>query len=1069
MFGQHSGKALAAILTATMIGSSVLPSVALAVESEVQVADHAAADDAAQEISDLTIDGVEAPKAGEPLDDAATVRSAEGESWEVPVLWIDQDLQLATTAAEGGTYLPAIAFFVPEAYRVKATDGAYAIKLSDELTEIYGSNEVVSVFDAARGISYLLPARLRDYFTPRTGTGAGAGQASVADGAPAASAPTADPAPAAPADATPESPADPVPETPAEPAVDPTEPSNPGSETERTLVDIHCAKSVRDSFTDEDLEWFLDLVLNKLQPEAVNLLIEKFPAFGEAAAAGEIGTEIGLYVYNLFGEKDGIAEHENVPTGSLALVDGRAVPMDDGYHFGYMVGIDIATLAKKDEGGKVVTDPNTGKWVLMRDGKDIETFENTMVHEHFHALMFDYNRIGLTGSLKMSDYVTKPNGDFFSTEQEKNYFFTKLPAWFIEGSASAVENIYDFREPSFATLRKKNDELLDSYDMQTLVDNYIDAKDSDGTQLYYDLWYADGYDQDGNKIENENSAYVIGYLATLYLSELQVRQSGKTAIIGEEGYTVSSEILRGGLNDILKRLHAGETLDEVIRSISPVEDGKKLYNNTEEFQKKFIKGSFYTNGGKLEEGSYARLGDYADGKGSAPFVVDVLNYFERIGSEEGRTNKTTNGSILFDFKRDFASPLDRTTNDLSDYLKIIESNSIVVSTVPDAQALKDGGKSRSGTPGHDSAKPTKLDEYPSADIQTGPVPEQTDPNAATSDVKAASISVEPVQFVAVASTDAALSLAAKAGATKESVAATGKDAKDATSTSAAATSAAATSATATGKDATSAAATAKEAKGTSATSAATKGKDTKGTATTSATPTGKGAKGAMTTGKDASDKAGAGKAQASTPAATGASQDKTQDKTQGKVQDETQGNSTAADKAQDKSTAADKTDASAVAKDNATPSETELAGNKPAAEGDVVPSATDGDVVPTEAEMPGDMATPSDTTASTEEATSPEDEAATPGESEDGVGADGVSTDEPAQTTVDEPDVAADAEPASDVSPAPAVELPSAPVDDPAPASDSAPVADPVPSTDDVSVADPVVETNATPAPGTDA
>lgn len=746
MFGQHSGKALAAILCATMLTSTVLPSTALAIESQIRVEDHASDNAAAQEIKDLVVGAVDAPKAGEALDDTATVRSAEGQSWDVPVLWIDQDLQLATTASEEGTYLPAIAFFVPEDYRVAASDGAYTITLSDELVKLYGTNEVVSVFDAARGITYLLPARLRDYFTSRSGLGAAAGQATAAPAATAAATETA-------------TPAAPAPELPYEPA-------NPGSEVERTRVDIHCAKNVRDSFTDEDLEWLLDLVLNKLQPEAINLLLEKFPAFGEAAAKGEIGTEIGLYVYCLFGDKDGVPEHSKLPVGALALVDGSAVPVDGDYLFGYMVGIDISTLAKKDAEGTVVTDPTTGKWVLLREGEAMDTFMNTLVHEHFHALMFDYNRVGMTGSLKMSDYVVNDKKEFVSDEQAENYHFTRLPAWFIEGSASAVENVYAYRMASFSGLRMKNGELLDSYDMSTLVDNYVDAKDATGTPLYFDLWYQNGYNDKGETIANENSAYVMGYLATLYLGELQVRQSGKSAIIGEEGYTVSSEVLRGGINDILKRLHGGETLDEIINSISPVVDGKKAYNDTKEFQKKFIKGSFYTDGGPVEKGRYADQGDYLDGMGSTPFVKDLLNYFLRVEEKEGRENKSVNGSILFDFERDFVTPLDKTDDDRSDFLKIIESNSTVISTVSDEQALKDGGTGRSGTPGHESARPAKEDEYPIADIQTGPVPAPVKEDGAAEDVKAANAdeASAPLALVPVvdAPDDATLPAAAKA-------------------------------------------------------------------------------------------------------------------------------------------------------------------------------------------------------------------------------------------------------------------------------------------------------------------
>lgn len=710
MFSQHKGKALAAILSASMLASMVLPGVALAATSQVKIEDHVASDAAAVEVRNLVIDDVAAPELGKPLDDQATVRTAEGESWDVPVLWIDSDLELATEAVEGKTYLPALAFFVPGSYRVAAESGSYQVSLSEELTKLFGSNEIVSIYDAQSGITYILPAKLRDFFTPRRGFGAGErlaiAEALVSVEAPASAAgsePTQEEAPGVPAE---------------DAASDQEEAAGAPAEAP-SLLDIYCSRTARDALTDEDLEWLLDLVLNKLQPEAVNLLLEKFPAFAEGARNGEIGTAIGLYVYYGSGDKDGSLAHEDTPSQALAYVALDPVLVDGVYHFGYVIGIDAASLARKDDDDEPVKDPTTGKYVLVRDGEDVETMENTIVHELFHAFMDDYNRPGMAGAFDAKDRVLKSDGSFYTVEQAKAYVNVHLPRWFIEGSATSVENGYAFRQDEYARLSGGDLKKSNAFTLQSVVNAYIDAKVS-GEPAYFDLWYAEGVNEEGKHIDNSRSAYVMGYLATLYLSELQARKNGASSIAiqkdaaGRETYSINSETLRMGLNDILKRMHEGDTFDEVIYDISPTDvNGEKLYNTSVEFQKKFIKGPYY-NGST----GFSVNGDAAEG-GSIYFVVDLLNYLNDLSNEAG---KTVNGTILDDFSKTDASMVNRFDDDTSDYLKIIQSNEYVVSTVPDSEALKGGGRTKSATPGHANTGPVDYGAYPTVWAVDGEAP-----------------------------------------------------------------------------------------------------------------------------------------------------------------------------------------------------------------------------------------------------------------------------------------------------------------------------------------------------------
>ena len=164
----------------------------------------------------------------------------------------------------------------------------------------------------------------------------------------------------------------------------------------RSLVDIYCSQSARDAFSDEDLEFLLDLVVYKLEPQAVELLLNSFPALRIAADQGLIGREIGLYVYCITGDEDGVPEHANVPSYALAYVGSDTVAHDGDISYCYMLGIDVSGLAKRD-GDDFIRDPTTGKLVLEREGESMIELENTLVHELFHAIMADYNRPGIGG------------------------------------------------------------------------------------------------------------------------------------------------------------------------------------------------------------------------------------------------------------------------------------------------------------------------------------------------------------------------------------------------------------------------------------------------------------------------------------------------------------------------------------------------------------------------------------------------------------------------------------------------------------------------------------------------
>ncbi len=677
-------------LSLSMALSVCSPAVVLAQATGVRVENHTQADGRVT-ISNVRIDGVAAPEIGAALDGTAEVSADPSVSWEIPVLWVRDDLSLATKAEEGRSYLPALAFYVPEGYAIEGD--AYQVSLSDSLTELFGGNEIVSVYNAATAVTYILPASIRDFFGAVRGGEAEKRSDEAAESSPVAAGPSADVSPAT-AGTSDES--------------TPEEEQGLGGDdgdARQSTVDVYCAQTAKDNFSVEDLEWLIDLIFDRLEPQAVELLLNSFPAFRTASENGEIGTQIGLYIYYLEGDKDGLPEHETASPRSLAYVTDKAVKEEDVYRYCYLMAVNIDDLVVT-ENEKPVHDANTGKLVLSRDGESVRNLENTLVHELFHAFMDDYNRTGMTGVLKTSDYIFDKNGGLIDKDANDRFAKLAFPSWFFEGSASAVQNVYQYRKDVFDGLRTNTQgKLDDNYSRGTLLDNYLNGK-LNGKSAYYDLGFCSGYDGD-KEIDNTPSAYVCGYLATLYLSDLvNIKNTGSSAIIieNEKIEGVSMEKLCKGLNDALERMHKGETLDQVIADVSPVdENGVKLYKDTSDFEAKFIKGPEISQANGLTQ--YSGDGD----EKSVSFVVDYLNYVLYVNEQEGRSNET-NGSILFPIDEDFVTPLDATKESSSEFYKIVGSNKAVESTVPDSVAFAGGGKSNPDAPAQSAAEDTTAEQ-----------------------------------------------------------------------------------------------------------------------------------------------------------------------------------------------------------------------------------------------------------------------------------------------------------------------------------------------------------------------
>ncbi|MDO4537856.1 MAG: hypothetical protein Q4B54_06800, partial [Coriobacteriales bacterium] len=461
------------------------------------------------------------------------------------------------------------------------------------------------------------------------------------------------------------------------------------------LVKLYCSQTAKDALSEEELEYLVDLVVNKLEPQAVNLLRDSFPAFDEAASNNEIGNENGLYIYYDKGDKDGNADHEATNSDVLASVLGRPTEIDGKKTYVYILNVNAAQTVVRDEDGNVVTD-ESGKATVAREGTVATDLQNTLVHEMFHAYMDDYNRTGMIGATSNDNLIIDLNN--LTEEQMTQFLNTRYPQWFIEGTASAVENTYQYRKTTFDVLTAAatipgTGTSFAANSKEAIFYNYLTGTYSDGTTVGFHLQFSlgGGQDANGNNISPATSRYVSGYLATMYLGNMAAASSAEigSPIGTQDGKTtVSSEKIRLGLNSILERMHNGETLDQVIAGISKDASGNSLYTSTNDFEAKFISGEIGPQGG------------YMSDKASLEFMSTFLGYLDSVSTSNG---SRANGSMLFDFDKDFTGPLDNSVNATTDVLAIADKNTAVESTVPNSEALAGGGKSQSGSKGQTTA------------------------------------------------------------------------------------------------------------------------------------------------------------------------------------------------------------------------------------------------------------------------------------------------------------------------------------------------------------------------------
>ena len=310
-----------------------------------------------------------------------------------------------------------------------------------------------------------------------------------------------------------------------------------------TYAELYCSKTAKEAIDGDVLEQVCDLLVNRLEPQAVNLLLDKLPAIKAAAEQGGLSSEIGMYVYYGRGDYDCYAH----------FIDGTAAAStsicpieddDDNITLGQIIAFNAKSIVKKDEGGNSYIDTDSHEWLR---------FEYAVLHELVHAMMNDYNRAGMMG-YNDPDSINIGYNDIRKIRNE----YIKLlsfPEWFVEGTASVIGDGYDQVDDIYETF-KNTDGVFTA---ESVLNAYLDNQ-------YHTL-----------KSGSLMAGYVSGYLAIFYLSDLAAKQNPEVgaAITETNGdFHMDNQKLLYGFNDILSRLHSGETLDGIIYNLT---DGSGFY------------------------------------------------------------------------------------------------------------------------------------------------------------------------------------------------------------------------------------------------------------------------------------------------------------------------------------------------------------------------------------------------------------------------------------------------------------------------------------------------------------
>lgn len=197
--------------------------------------------EASKEIGAITITGIEETKIGSAYPKQAVVVADNGATWEIPVVWIDENGNICNEATKYTKAYPVFAFYVPSEYKLK---GDINGGIKEYVNKIYHGNKILFIED---------PSTRVVYFTGANGAGKNISAEQVEDIAE-------------------------ITEETTESGNNNSGENNGSVENKAIdLVAMHCDKNAIEKMGYEKLAALIELIRYVVQPQAVDLLIESFP------------------------------------------------------------------------------------------------------------------------------------------------------------------------------------------------------------------------------------------------------------------------------------------------------------------------------------------------------------------------------------------------------------------------------------------------------------------------------------------------------------------------------------------------------------------------------------------------------------------------------------------------------------------------------------------------------------------------------------------------------------------------------------------------------------------------
>ena len=380
-------------------------------------------------------------------------------SWMVPLFWLDEGDQPADVPRPGRIYHVVLALIIPDEYRPEGMSEESPVRvLLPDGTE--ASFLVIS--NSEKGITYITLTRFipapavshSDYETNETNET----QQHIQEESPVQT----------------DEPQDDVPQ----------EPEPVPNIRDQFVFAKYCDDSVfqhaislgvdSDEFQTyrNHVDWLANMVVNVIEPQAVEILLRNIPSFKTAAENDQVSRYTTFYV----------THNESNGFGAMA---GSANIGPNGKHY---------TEETVPENPQILNIAhqilvNTAAFTPETQEADQAKLEGTILHEMLHSFQYDLIRNGTL------------NLDRSGTRLSKESTSNELPGWFLEGTAVSVQAGYADRRQEIISIFGGTDEA------------YTEAiKNPDTLKGYYEK--PANWGESGN-ITNDSNIYNMGYLASI--------------------------------------------------------------------------------------------------------------------------------------------------------------------------------------------------------------------------------------------------------------------------------------------------------------------------------------------------------------------------------------------------------------------------------------------------------------------------------------------------------------------------------------------------------------------------